>query len=216
MCGVFALCGGSKQPLDEDAPYTLDHLEVPYFRAKREAELMTRREIEAGLPVIVAYPGYCLGPNDIYFSSMTVLDAFLRGQLVAYVEGGMSFLDVRDAALGLELAMQKGRIGRRYLLTGDNLTWGELFTRLARLTGRPAPRLRLPKPLASLAGRLLEAVWPEAPLDPARVEVMGNYYWYDAGRARRELGFATRPLDETLTDAIAWLRGFRHRVRHRG
>jgi dihydroflavonol-4-reductase len=205
---IFALAGGSRRPLDEDAPYTLESLPVPYFRAKRRAELATRDEAERGLPIVFAYPGYCLGPNDIYFSSMTVVDAFIRGELPAYIEGGMNFLDVRDAAAGLDLAMKRGKVGRRYLITDHNLTWGELFAELAEITGRRPPRLRVPKPLAALMGRALETVWPNAPLDRARVEVMGNHYWYDSTRARTELGWQGRSLATTLFDGVAWLKKF--------
>lgn len=203
---IFALAGGSHQPLDEDAPYTLDDIPVPYFKAKRRAELATREEAERGLPVVFAYPGFCLGPNDIYFSSMTIVRSFLRGELYAYIEGGMNFLDVRDAASGLDLAMTKGQIGRRYLIADHNLTWGELFGRLATLTGKKPPRMKVPKRLASVMGTALEAVWPNAPLDRARVEVMGNYYWYDSTRARRELGWSGRDIDQTLRDSVEWVK----------
>jgi dihydroflavonol-4-reductase len=204
---IFALADGSRTPLDEEAPYTLDAIPVPYFRAKRHAELATRAE---QLPIVFAYPGYCLGPGDVYFSSMEIVDAFLRGQIPACLEGGMSFVDVRDAAAGLDLAMRRGALGRRYLLCSHNLTWDELFTRLSRITGKPAPRLRLPKALAAAMGRALEAVWANPPLDRARVEVMGNHFWYDSSRARTELGWEGRDLDPTLRDAVAWLRQLRH------
>jgi dihydroflavonol-4-reductase len=200
---IFALAGGSQTPLDEDAPYTLEDLPVPYFKAKRRAELATRA---SDLPIVFAYPGYCLGPNDIYYSSTEVVAAFLRGQMKGYIEGGISFLDVRDAAAGLDLAMQKGRIGRRYLITEHNLRWSEFFARLAKLTQLPAPKLRIPKSLASLLGSTLESVWPDAPLDRARVETMGNYFFYDNSRARSELGWSGRPLEDSLRDTVAWLR----------
>jgi dihydroflavonol-4-reductase len=205
LASIFALAGDSRRAVNEESPYTLDRIPVPYFKAKRRAELATREEVARGLPVVFAYPGFCLGPNDLYFSSMTVVRSFVRGELPAYIEGGMSFVDVRDAAAGLDLAMEKGRIGRRYLLTDENLTWGEFFGRLAALTGKKPPRLAIPKRIAAPLSLALEAVWPNAPLDRARVEVMGNYYWYDSTRARSELGWSTRPLDDTLRDAIAWL-----------
>jgi nucleoside-diphosphate-sugar epimerase len=206
LASIFALAGNSHRPADEESPYTLDAIPVPYFKAKRRAELATRAEVERGLPVVFAYPGFCLGPNDVYFSSMTVVRSFLRGELVAYIEGGMSFVDVRDAAAGLDLAMEKGQVGRRYLLTDQNLTWGELFGRLAALTGKPAPRVAIPKRVAAPLSLLLETVWANAPLDRARVEVMGNYYWYVSTRARSELGWTTRDLDTTLRDSLAWVR----------
>ena len=206
---IFALAGGRAAPVGEDAPYTLGDVPVPYFKSKRKAELYTRDEAARGLPVVFAYPGYCLGPNDLYFSSMTVVDAFLRGQMVAFLDGGMSFLDVRDAAAGLDLAMRKGQLGRRYLITDHNLRWSDFFARLARLTGKRPPRVRVPKALAAAVGGALETVWPGAPLDRARAHVMGNYYWYDSTRARTELGWTGRDLDDTLRDALAWLRDFR-------
>ena len=212
LASIFALAGDSERPLDEDAPYTLDDLPVPYFKAKRRAELASR---EADLPIVFAYPGYCLGPGDFYYSSTEVVAAFLRGQMVAYVEGGMSFVDVRDAARGLDLAMRNGEIGRRYLLTDHNLRWSEFFARLSHLTGKPPPRVRVPKTLALLAGTALERLWPDGPLDRARVETLGHYFWYDSTRARTELGWRGRDFDESLRDTVEWLRAHRQPLMRR-
>lgn len=203
---IFALGGDSQTPLDEDAPYTLDGLPVPYFAAKRKAELLTRDAIDRGLPIVCGYPGYCLGPGDVYLSSMRALDLQLRYPMLAVLAGGMAFLDVRDAAAGLIAAQHRGRVGRRYLLTGRNMTWYELYSWSAHLLGRPRPRLVLPRDAAAPALALLERVWRDGPLDRASADVMGRYYYYDDRRARQELGFATRPFGDTLRDATDWLR----------
>lgn len=203
---IFALGGDSRAPVDEDATYTLDALPVPYFAAKRRAELLTEDAIAAGLPIVRAYPGYCLGPGDVYLSSMRALDVQRRYPLLTVIDGGMAFVDVRDAAAGLIAAQDRGKVGRRYLLTGRNLTWYELYTWSAHLLGRPRPRLVLPRTAAAPFLSLLERVWDESPFDRASADVMGRYYFYDDRRARSELGWSTRAFGDTLRDATDWLR----------
>ncbi len=203
---IFALGGDSQQPLDEDARYTLDSLPVPYFKAKRRAELLTRHEIARDLPVVSAYPGFCLGPGDVYLSSMRALELQHRLPMPAVLDGGMAFVDVRDAAAGLLLAESRGQLGRRYLLTGRNLTWYELLSWTAHLLGRTRPQLVVPRRAARPLLALVERLWGEAPFDEASAEVMGRFYYYDDRRARSELGWETRPLGTTLRDAVDWLK----------
>ena len=137
---------------------------------------------------------------------MRVLDLQRRYPMLAVLDGGMAFVDVRDVATGLILAQDKGELGRRYLLTGRNLTWYELFTWSAHLLGKARPRFVLPREGSGALLGLVERLWRDAPVDRASAEVMGRYYYYDDGRARRELGFVTRPFADTMRDAIDWLK----------
>ncbi|RLC60186.1 MAG: NAD-dependent dehydratase, partial [Chloroflexota bacterium] len=123
-------------PIDENAPYNLGGTGAAYFESKREAELAMRERIEAGLPVVSIYPGYCLGPGDVYLSSSLIVTAFCKGQIFFAPTGGMAFLDVRDAAEAIVLGMEKGRVGERYFAGGHNLTYREFFERLAEMIGR--------------------------------------------------------------------------------
>jgi dihydroflavonol-4-reductase len=207
---IFALghAEGPEQPATEGHEFNgHDLLDIPYLRAKVEAEEATVAAMARGLPLIRLYPGLCLGPGDTTRSSSAAIDAWLRGRLPAVVSGGgICLMDVRDAARAHVAAMERGVPGRRYLATGHNVTLEQLFGRLEAMTGRRAPRLRVPArvavPLADVAERLnvLTA------FDRAQARLMARYWWYDNRRAEEELGVRFRPLDETLRDTVRWLR----------
>jgi dihydroflavonol-4-reductase len=123
--------------------------------------------------------------------------------------GGLSFVDVRDAAAAFAAALTRGEPGRRHLLGGANMTFADFFGRLERLSGVAAPRLRLPSAVNVAGAHLLGkvAAWrhTEPDLDAPSVE-MGECFWYcDAALARGALGFAPRDAQETLFETVRWL-----------
>lgn len=205
---IFALgCAvDPAQPVTEDGTFnTPELLDIPYLRARRDAEQLADAFSERGLPLVRLYPGLALGPGDRARSSSGAIDAWLRGRLPAIVSGGgICLVDSRDAAMAHIAAMQRGQPGRKYLAAGHNVSLPELFDRLARITGRRPP-LALPRwagvPLARMADRL--GLFPS--LGAAQARLMARAWWYDSGRARAELGVTFRPLDETLADAVGWL-----------
>jgi dihydroflavonol-4-reductase len=195
----------------EDEPYPLEVVAGwPYYLSKiyqEKAALRIHRD--TGLPVVVLNPSLLLGPGDARLSSTDVVFKFLERRVPAMPGGGLSFVDVRDAAAAFVAALERGRPGERYLLGGANMTFRELFARLERLSGVPAPRVKLPSALNVAGAQLLEklAGWrkAEAPLDPRSVE-MGERFWYcDSRKAAAELGFTARDPQETLFDTVRWL-----------
>jgi dihydroflavonol-4-reductase len=182
----------------------------PYYLSKiyqEKAALRIHRD--TGLPVVVLNPSLLLGPGDTRLSSTDVVFKFLERRIPALPGGGLSFVDVRDAAAAFAAALERGRPGERYLLGGANMTFRELFGRLERISGVPAPRVTLPSALNVAGARLLERLseWrkAEAPLDPSSVE-MGEHFWYcDPRKAVAELGFAARDAQETLFETVRWL-----------
>lgn len=182
----------------------------PYYLSKIYQERTALRFWQdTGLPVVVLNPSLLLGPGDERLSSTDVVFKFKERRIPAMPTGGLSFVDVRDAARAFVAALERGRPGERYLLGGANMTFRELFGRLERLTGVAAPRVTLPSALNLAGSRLLEKVhaWrgTETPLDPRSVE-MGEHFWYcDSRKAREELGFTARDPQETLFDTVRWL-----------
>ena len=187
---------------DDDTPVAL-LAGWPYYLSKVYQEKTALRfHRESGLPVVVLNPSLLLGPGDERLTSTDLVFKFLERRIPAMPSGGLSFVDVRDAARAFAAALHRGRPGERYLLGGANMTFAELFARLSRLSGVPAPRLRLPKATGVAAARLLERfhAWRESdpPLSAHEVE-MGERFWYlDSTKARRELGFETRDPQETI------------------
>lgn len=207
LASIFALgAGDGDAPADEEVEYNLDWYPVHYFHAKRLAELEARRMAEQGFPIVFVYPTFCFGPGDVYVSSSEPIVEFLRGRVPGYVDSGIDAMDVRDAAEGLILGMEKGKLGERYLVTGHPVTFKELFERLAAITGRPAPKMRLPKWALVPMARAAERWMKRPPLTVQTALLMKRSWYYDGEKARRELGFRNRPLDETLRDAVEWFR----------
>ncbi len=126
----------------------------------------------------------------------------------AYVDTGLNLVHVRDVAEGHWLAAERGKVGERYILGNQNLTLRELFAELAALTGRPAPRLRIPHWVALAAGAASTAAAaltrrpPAIPLEAVRTS--RHHMFFDPGKAVRELGLPLTPVRAALEDALAW------------
>lgn len=205
---IFALgCAADPaRPVDEHGTFNSPDLaDIPYLRARRDAERLADEFTARGLPLVRLYPGLALGPGDRRRSSSGAIDAWLRGRLPAIITGGgICLVDVRDAAAAHIAAMQRGQPGRRYLAAGHNITLPDLFDRLARITGRRPP-LALPSRVGVPLARLADMLGLFPALGAAQARMMAHAWWYDSSRARAELGVMFRPLDETLADAVAWL-----------
>jgi dihydroflavonol-4-reductase len=182
----------------------------PYYLSKIYQEKTALRiHRDTGLPLVVLNPSLLLGPGDARLSSTDVVFKFMEKRIPAMPTGGLSFVDVRDAARAFVAALSKGRPGERYLLGGVNMTFRELFGRLERLTGIAAPRVTLPSALNVAGSKLLEKLheWrgTETPLDPRSAE-MGERFWYcDSAKAQAELAFTARDPQETLFETVRWL-----------
>ena len=203
---IFALGVGAQNaaPADESVAYNLSHLRAAYFRAKRDADLLIPDYIARGLDIVTLYPGFCAGPGDRHLTSSRLIVAYLRGQLPAYLPGGLCQIDVRDAAHAHVLAMTRGAAGAKYLATGHNVTYRGIFQRLAHITGRTAPSLRLPIAPLGIAGLALEHLSAKPLIDVGVAQLLHHTWWYNDFKARRDLGIDYRPLEDTYADAIAW------------
>ena len=197
---------------DEESGYATEVVgKWPYYVSKIYQEKVAfELAAELGLDVVVVSPSLLLGPGDRRLSSTRDVLRFIRGQIPAVPGGGVNFVDVRDAAAATVCAMDQGRAGERYLLGGPNWSAREFFGRLERAAKVRGPRLRLPGKLsklgASLMERAYEAAGREPPVDRVSVE-MGEHFWYlDASKAARELGFTSRDPGLTLYDTVSYLR----------
>lgn len=199
--------------LDETAPWALGPYRVPYVTTKREAEDAALAANGRGLEVVVVNPASVVGPCDFTGSEFgTLCKRFWRGRVPVHFPGGNNFVDVRDVADGIAGAADRGRPGERYLLGGTNLTFARFFAELARAAGRPIPRVGLPRWLAlgfAEAGRWVRRrPGKRPPITPGQARLLGLYFFYSSAKAGRDLGYAPRPLAQTLRDAHAfWTAG---------
>jgi dihydroflavonol-4-reductase len=200
-------------PADETTPATLRDMIGHYKRSKYLAELAVRELIEQhGLPAVIVNPSAPIGPRDSRPTptGRMVLEA-ARGRVPAYVDTGLNVVHVDDVAAGHLLALERGRIGERYILGGENLPLGAILTTIARLVGRRPPRIRLPAaalmPIALLAeahARLRGSGEPLVTTDGVRLARKRMYF--SSAKAERELGYRTRPAEAAFEDALAWFR----------
>ena len=197
----------------EDDYAHVEHLFGNYKRSKYVAEHEVLRLAAQGAPVVLAQPTFPVGPGDHRPTptGKLVLD-FLGGRIPGYVDTTLNVVHVDDLAIGHLLALERGRQGESYVLGGDNLTMRALLSTLAELTGLTAPRLRVPGGIAlgaAWVSDLLEARVlrrePHVPLEGARMSL--TQMRYDDTKARRELGYTSRPAREALEDAAAFFAG---------
>jgi dihydroflavonol-4-reductase len=192
--------------LDEDSPWDpfLEH--VDYVRTKRRADELA---LESG--AIVVDPGAIFGPGAEHSNTTRFVDEIRRRGAPPWVPpGGLAVVDVDDVAGGILAAAERGRAGRRYLLTESNWSLLELFTLGAELVGRRAPRGVLPRwAWLAIATAVvpLDRVRPLELLAPQGLRLLAETYRTDSTRAQAELGWRPRPFRSTLERTLAWLDG---------
>jgi dihydroflavonol-4-reductase len=197
---------------NETTPVTLADMKGDYKRSKFQAEQVALEFALTGLPVIIVNPSAPIGDHDVKPTptGKIVLD-FLKGDMPAFIDTGLNIVDVRDVAEGHWLACECGRVGERYILGSENLTLAQILEKLARLTNRKAPTVRLPYAVALCAGACstawanLTGVAPRVPL--AGVRMAREKMWVTIEKARRELGFAPGPAEQALVRAVEWFSG---------
>jgi nucleoside-diphosphate-sugar epimerase len=204
--------GPDGSPGNEDTPPAPIARENLYFRSKllgsdRLRELAAR----TGLEVVEVLPGWMFGPWDAAptASGRIVLD-FLAGRLPPIPPGGLNAVDARDVAAGMIRAAVHGRAGGKYILAGAFATVADVAHTLAEITGRRAPRAKVPYQVA-LAYAAVAQTWAgltggETLVTTAGVRMMNARLQVTSARAERELGWRARPLGETLRDEVAWFR----------
>jgi dihydroflavonol-4-reductase len=196
----------------EQTAVSLSQMAGHYKRSKYLAEQEVLKLARAGLPVVIVNPSAPVGAGDIKPTptGQMIVD-FMKGRMWAYIETGMNLIDVDDVAIGHLRAMERGRVGERYILGHQNLTLREIFTLLSRLTGIPAPRLKLPwqaiLPLAYANRWFADYVSHRPPRIPLEGVRMAKYHMhYDCSKAVRELGLPQTPAEAALGKAVKWFR----------
>lgn len=196
----------------EATPVSLDQMAGDYKRSKFLAEQAVQTLAKSGLPVVIVNPSAPVGAGDIKPTptGQMIVD-FMKGRMPAYIDTGMNLIDVDDVAIGHLLAMERGRQGERYILGNKNLMLREIFEILSRLTGVPAPTIRLPRgvilPLAYANKWVADYITHRPPRIPLEGVKMAKYTMhYDCSKAVRELGLPQPPVEIALEKAVKWFR----------
>lgn len=197
-------------PADESSPVSLANMIGHYKRSKFMAEQVAIEAARSGMDVVVVNPTTPVGERDIKPTptGRIVVD-FLKKKFPAYVDTGLNLVDVRECARGHVSALEKGMSGERYILGGENLTLKQILDKLAAITGLPSPRIRVPYVVALATGVIDQVVTgyirkrePRATIDAVR---MGRKKMFvSSGKAERDLGWKTVPVDGALRRAVEW------------
>jgi dihydroflavonol-4-reductase len=209
--GVIGLEGAAHgQAADETCYADVAHLFGLYKRTKYVAEHEVLRAAAQGAPVSLVLPTFPLGPGDTRPTptGKLVLE-FLNGRVPAFVDTTLNVIHVDDLATGHLLALERGAVGRSYIIGGENLGMGSFLAALARCTNLPAPTRQVPRSVALGVGALSQLVEgrllrrePSVALEAARMSTTNMMF--DDKRARVELGHSPRPVSEAFVDSARW------------
>lgn len=199
-------------PMDEDHEFNLDDPET-YIRSKYEAEQVALEMADEGLPAVVVLPAGIFGPGDWKPTpsgeGLLKYLTFPPSFGFPITDGGLNIVDVDDVVSGHLLAMEKGRVGERYILGGDNVTYEQMFGTLHEITGLASPGMRMSPGMTMLGGRLMELAARLGGGDPPLTYRLARDYavrhaWVTSEKAETELGYEHRPAKRTLERAVGW------------
>ena len=197
---------------DETRPARPEQATGAYKRSKVVAERLVERMVaEQGLPAIIVNPSTPIGPHDAKPTPTgRIIVEAAKGGMPAYVDSGLNLVHVDDVAEGHLLAAEKGRIGERYILGGQDVPLSAMLAEIARILRRKPPKVELPVaplfPLAWAAEQWARVSGKEPFLTMDSLRMARHKMYYTSAKAERELGYAARPYPEALAAALDWFR----------
>jgi dihydroflavonol-4-reductase len=200
------------EPADETMPLAAEAAIGVYKRSKVAAERLVEAMVsDNALPAVIVNPSTPIGPRDIRPTPTgRIIVEAASGRMPAFVDTGLNLVHVDDVAAGHIAALERGKVGERYILGGQNVLLEAMLRDIAGLVGRPAPRLRLPRRLlypAAVAAETIAALTGKEPFITRDGLRMAKYrMFFTAAKAEQELGFHARPYIEGLNDALEWFR----------
>jgi dihydroflavonol-4-reductase len=203
--------GPSGESADETMPLDEHQAIGSYKLSKLMAERLVLDMAARGLPVTIVNPSTPIGPRDVKPTptGRLIVEA-ASGRVPAFVETGLNMVHVDDVAAGHLAALERGRIGERYILGGQNASLSEILATIARQTGRRPPRMKIPRaavfPIAVVAQTIARGTGREPFITVDGLRMSKNRMFFTAAKAERELGFHARPYAEGIRDAIEWFR----------
>ena len=194
---------------DEDDFYLPGSTHSAYFESKWAMEAEAWRAIATGLPLVIVNPTAVFGPWDVGPTTGEILVNVAKGRFPVWVDLEANVVDARDVGEGHLLAAERGRIGQRYILGGENLSVRQALTIAAREAGARPPRWHLPLGMISKLVKIGEALGRLPLIKPLPLEhlkTMREWRALDCSKAQRELGFVHRPFLDTIRETLAWFR----------
>ncbi len=191
--------------LTEESPYTIHKLNLGYFETKHTAEkIVCAAAKENKIHAINVNPSTIYGFGDAKKGSRKTQVKVARGKFPFYTGGGVNVVAAEDVTDGIMKAITKGRSGERYLLTSENMTIKELFTKISGFAGVKAPKILMPFPVLKLIGQIGDLTGSGLSVENAYTASM--YHWFNCDKAKKELGFSPRPSDIAIENSVRWMK----------
>ena len=211
VSSVDALGAGSESEVGDETKLDPPKPACSYVVSKREAESAVILEVANGLDAVIVNPGFMVGPFDWKPSSGAMMLGLYKSPVVFFAPaGGCSVVDVRDVADGVISAIEHGRTGHRYILGGQNMSYMELWTLMAKVMNKRRPKRPLPNWLASMVGRLGDltgkVVGREQAVNSAALKMGQMFHYYSSAKAERELGYRIGSVEDALKDSWDWFK----------
>jgi dihydroflavonol-4-reductase len=199
-------------PSDETFPLDATSAVGAYKYSKVVAERLVERMVaEQSLPAVIVNPSTPIGPGDVRPTPTgRIIVEAASGRMPAFVDTGLNLVHVEDVAAGHIAAWQKGRVGERYILGGQDVRLGDMLAEIAQQIGRTPPKLRLPRrliyPIAYGAEAIAYFTGKEPFVTTTGLKLAKDLMFFSSAKAERELGYRARPYSEAIADAITWFR----------
>ena len=203
---------GSKQnPGNESKPYASGKYGVDYMDSKLDAQKLVLKAVEEkGLPAITVNPTFMLGPYDTKPSAGAMILAIYEEKVPGFAPGGRNYLYVKDAAVAIANGLTKGRIGESYIVGNVNLSYQEMFTKMAKLVGAKPPKIKIPSVFIKIYGMIGSAYGSLFKKQPTVSYPMAliscDEHYFDPKKARDELDLPQTDIDTAITESFNWLK----------
>lgn len=202
--------GSKETPGHEQKPYSADKYKLDYMDSKYEAHQLVLQFIEKGLNAIVVNPTFMIGPFDSGPSSGAMIVAICKKKIRGYTSGGRNYICVRDAAIGIANGLTMGRTGEGYILGNANLTYQEIFSKIATVAAVKPPGLSVPSWAVLMAGHLasLKSTVSKKPpmLSSNMAKIAVDKHYFSAKKAVEELQLPQTPIEVGIKEAFDWFK----------
>jgi dihydroflavonol-4-reductase len=195
-------------PTDETTEFNWGSHDIPYKNSKHQAEIEVLNAVKAGLPAVIVNPSVVVGARDAHFHGGQLIRDVKRGLAPLYLDSWINVVYVGDVVFGHIQAAKKGRLGEKYILSGENIKTKEAFERTANIVGGLRPMIRVPFVFARVAARtcdLLSMVTNTRPLiTPELIDAAEHENPYSAEKAIKELDYRITPFEVAVKEAYDW------------
>lgn len=198
-------------PADETRPATPDQAVGAYKRSKVVAERLVEAMVAEGLPAVIVNPSTPIGPRDVRPTPTgRIIVEAANGRMPAFIDSGLNLVHVDDVAAGHVAALERGRIGERYILGGQDVALGTMLAEIANRVGRKPPTIRLPRgplfPIAAANEAIARLTGRDPFLTVDSLRMAAHHMFFSSAKAETELGYTARRWPEAVQDAIEWFR----------